>query len=97
MSLNKGLTPKSYQDKSRTQGERGNRGFGRLIKPSHKRVSRALGYALTLLDENSMWVLAALLHARLTPRERAFVALSALMALDDDEYQSVIDHVEGTA
>jgi hypothetical protein len=35
------------------------------------------------------------LYARLKPRERAFMAASALMALDDDEYQAVIDFVEG--
>ncbi|MGR3515372.1 MAG: hypothetical protein ACU0GG_21620 [Paracoccaceae bacterium] len=54
-----------------------------------------VGYCLTLLDERAMWELSAILHYRLSPGERAFVAVAALMALDDDEYQQVIDWVEG--
>lgn len=56
-----------------------------------------VGYCLTTLNEPAMWQLSAILHARLTPQERAFLAVSALMALTDDEYQQVIDFMEGDA
>ncbi|MEO9827507.1 MAG: hypothetical protein ABJF50_24140 [Paracoccaceae bacterium] len=53
------------------------------------------GYALTVLDEASMWEYAAILHTRLQSNERKFNAVAALHALTDDEFQDVIDFVEG--
>ena len=54
-----------------------------------------IGYCLTTLDEPAMWQLSAIINARLTPRERAFLAVAALWGLDDDEYQRVIAAMEG--
>ena len=56
-----------------------------------------IGFCLTLLDEWALWTLAAMLHSRLSSAERRFLAGAALMALDDDEYQAVIDFAEGSA
>lgn len=56
-----------------------------------------VGYCLTNIDEQSMWLLSAILYARLVPRERTFFAVAALMALDDDEYSQVIAFMEGDA
>lgn len=64
--------------------------FSRLIAPAHKRVARMVGYCLTAPDESSMWQLSAILSARLKPRERAFLAVAILTALEDDEYEHVI-------
>ncbi len=54
-----------------------------------------VGFTLTSLDRVSMWQLVAVLNARLQPGQRKFLATSALLALTDDEYQSVINYVEG--
>ena len=75
---------------------RSSRNFGRFAKPGIKSTSRSVGYGLALLDEQAMWFLSAILHSRLTSRERAFLALAALWSLTDREYQLVIDHVEGS-
>jgi len=66
-------------------------------KSSHKSVARGVGFALTLLSEGAMWSLAAILRARLQPGERRFLAASAMLALDENEYQAVIDYLEGPA
>ena len=49
-------------------------------------ASRMTGYCLTLLDEPAMWDLAAVLHTRLLPGQRKFLAASALLAVTDHEY-----------
>lgn len=69
--------------------------FSKLIKRPHMQVCRMVGYCLTTLNEPAMWQLSAILNARLKPRERAFLAVAALMALEDDEYQAVLDFMEG--
>lgn len=72
------------------------RGFAELIKDAHKRVSKAVGYCLTLLDESAMWNLSWVLRVRLSPRERAFLAVAALWSLDESEYEQVIQCMEGS-
>ena len=69
-------------------------GFGRLIKPEQKRAAKATGYALTLGDTQAMSELAKVLF-HLQPPERVLIAVAAIFALPDDEYQAVIDFVEG--
>ena len=55
-----------------------------------------IGYCLTLVDDESMWAMEQLtwvLKARLEAHERVFFAFSALSALEDDEYESVISRM----
>ena len=54
------------------------------MKPEHKRMSRALGYALTLGDPVAWGGFSALCRARLTVIERASLAVAALRSLPDD-------------
>jgi hypothetical protein len=53
-----------------------------------------VGYCLTLLDEVAMWQLTAVIHTRLQPRERVFLAASALRALSEKEYSELIRAME---
>ena len=69
--------------------------FGNLIDPRHLAVTRAVGYCLTLLDDAATFQLSAVIYARLRPSERAFLAVAALRALNDDEYDAVLDFMEG--
>jgi hypothetical protein len=52
-------------------------------------------YCLTNLDEPAMWSLAAVLYACPKPFEKAFLAVAAIAALDEDEWQHVLNCVEG--
>lgn len=54
-----------------------------------------VGYCLTLRDEAAMWSLAAVLYVRLKPSEKAFLAVAAIAALDEEEWQHVLNLVEG--
>jgi hypothetical protein len=72
-----------------------NGGFSRLIDKQHKSASRIVGYSLTLLDEAAMWELSAVLHARLLPAERKFLTAGMIFSLTNDEYEEVINFVEG--
>jgi hypothetical protein len=69
--------------------------MSRYAKPAHKTVARMVGYALTLLDEWAMWYLAAVLYARLTMEERAFLAMAVLWSLTDEEYCRLVRRMEG--
>ncbi|NDV52941.1 hypothetical protein [Salipiger sp. PrR003] len=53
-------------------------------KDSHKRVSKAIGYALTLATESAWESFSKVLAARLTYEERAALAFAALRSLDED-------------
>ena len=66
-----------------------------VINPGVASVCRMVGYCLTIQNEPAMWHLSAILYARLAPRERVFLAVAALMSLDDAEYSHVIDFMEG--
>ena len=70
------------------------RKFKDLVAPGIKRACRMVGFCLTLGNVPAMWELSAILHCRWRPHERAILALAALMALTDDEYQAVIEFVE---
>ncbi len=60
------------------------------ILPRHKAVSRAIGYALAADLPDAWGSLRNVLHCRLDPRERAAVALMALIALDDKHFDAVL-------
>ncbi len=59
----------------------------------HKRVARTLGFALTLHDGPAWAAFTAIAAARLTVAERAAMAGAALLALDPDEAEGVIQHL----
>ena len=67
----------------------------RHSKKNHRAVARMVGHSLPLLDELAMWHLASVLYVRLKGRERAFLAVSVLCSLTDDEYEAVIEFCEG--
>lgn len=59
--------------------------FSQFMKPEHKRMSRMIGYTLTLGDADTWAGLATVAMARLTVEERAALAWAALRALDTPE------------
>jgi hypothetical protein len=58
-------------------------------KDGHKRIAKAVGFALTLGTTAAWHSLTILLLARLTEAERAGLAFSALRSLDEDNAYSV--------
>lgn len=58
--------------------------FSALMKPAHLKTVRAMGYTLTLGDQDAWWGMVPVLMARLTVEERACLAFMALKALDRD-------------
>lgn len=58
--------------------------LSRYIKPEHKRMSRMLGYCLTLGTEQAWRGFSMVAAVRLTPEERAALAFAALQALQED-------------
>lgn len=54
------------------------------IPDNIKRVSRSLGYFLWVGTSNDLFGLSVVLRARLTPKQRAALAFSALQSLDHD-------------
>lgn len=65
--------------------------------PGHKSVARIVGYALTLGDFEDWAGAAAVLEARLNPKERAALAWAALRSLDDEDAEAVAWHYFGGA
>lgn len=55
------------------------------MKPAHKRMSRILGYTLTLGDADAWTGFTSLASARMTNEERAALALASLLSLDSSE------------
>jgi hypothetical protein len=55
----------------------------------HKRIAKAVGFALTIGTTAAWHGLTILLIARLTEAERAGLAFSALRSLDEDNAYSV--------
>lgn len=62
-----------------------------MMKPQHLKTVRALGYTLTLGDQDAWWGMVPVLMARLTTEERACLAFMALKALDDDTAHMTAD------
>lgn len=62
-------------------------------KPEHKRMAKALGYALTLGDGHTWEGFSALAMARLDEKERVSLAWAAMMALDPDHVEPVASAV----
>ncbi len=59
--------------------------LGNLMKPEHKRMSRMIGYTLTLGDADAWAGFTTVAMARLNVEERAALAWAALRALDTTE------------
>lgn len=67
--------------------------FSKLIKPSHLKATRMLGYALTLNDA-PCWDGASLVwQVRLSVAERSAIASAALRSLDFDQALEIADAV----
>lgn len=66
-------------------------------KPDHKRMSKALGYALTLDNDEGWEGFTLLACARLTEAERAVLAWAVLMAMEPDNVVAVAKNVIGAA
>jgi len=58
--------------------------FSTLMKPAHLKTVRALGYALTLGDQDAWWNFLPVLIARLTVEERACLAFMSFKSLDGE-------------
>jgi len=65
--------------------KRGRSAISKFAKDSHKRAARGLGYALILGDAFGWKAVTAVWAARLTAKERASLAFSALASLDYDD------------
>ncbi len=69
-----------------------------FAKPAHKKMARALGYALTLGTAAAWHGLTIVLINRLTTAERTGLAFAALKSLDDDQaYQTASLAIFGTS
>ena len=60
-------------------------------KPSHKAVSRSLGYALTLNDRQAWATFCLTAYRKLTLPERLGMAYAALIALNEADAQIVAE------
>ena len=91
---NNGLGSKKYQDKGKTKSEPDTRRkpslLSKHIKPDHKRMSRMIGYTLTLGDADAWAGFVAVATARMTPEERAALAFPALRSLDTPEQAELV-------
>ena len=91
---NNSLGSKKYQDKSKTKSEpdtpRNTSSLSKYMKPEHKRMSRMLGYTLTLGDADAWAGFAIVATARMTVEERAALAWAALRSLDTPEQAEMV-------
>jgi hypothetical protein len=66
-------------------------------KPAHKKMARALGYALNIGTSAAWHSLTIVLLARLTTAERAGLAYAALKSLEEDQaYKTASVAIFGT-
>lgn len=72
--------------------------MSRFAKPSHKRVARALGYALTLGADFDAWRdFSHIAQARLTRTERCMAAWAFLRSLDREDAAKTSNAILGDA
>jgi hypothetical protein len=68
-----------------------------ILKPRHRSVTIVIGGALTLVSDAAAWrAVTIVLTARLTPIERACLALAALDATDDEEFFEIVEALIST-
>lgn len=73
------------------------KGFSKLIDPNHKRLSRMLGYCLTLGDADAWAGFSFVAEARLSEAERAGIAWASLRSLEPYNAEQVAVMVLGGA
>ena len=61
--------------------------MSKLMRPAYKKVSRCVGYALTLGDDDGWISLAEILAARLTQSERMALGYAALCSVDQEKLE----------
>ena len=61
--------------------------MSKLMQPAYKKVSRCVGYALTLGDDDGWQALAEILAARLTQSERMALGYAAFCSVDEQELE----------
>lgn len=71
--------------------KRGRSAMSKWAKGEHKKVARAIGYALTLGTESAWHGLTIVLMARLSDEERAALAYAALTSLGDEHASAVAE------
>lgn len=69
--------------------------FKDLVEHGIKRACRMIGYCLTILNEPAVWELSFILNLRLKSRQRVFLAVAALLALTDEEFEKVMEFMLG--
>jgi hypothetical protein len=63
-----------------------------ILKPRHQSVVAAIGGALTLAPDAAAWrAVTIVITARLTPIERACLAVTALDATGDEEFMEIVE------
>lgn len=63
-----------------------------ILKPRHQSVATAIGGALTLESDTTAWrAVTIVITARLTPIERACLAVAALDATGDVEFLEIVE------
>lgn len=65
--------------------------MSKWAKDRHKKVARAIGFALTLGTESAWHGITIVLMARLSDEERAALAFAALMSLSDEHAAAVAE------
>lgn len=95
----KGISVTSSTNNDATQGTPKGPGksFSKLIDPNHKRLSRMLGYALTMGDADAWAGFSFVAAARLSEAERAGIAWASLRSLEPDNAEQVAVTVLGGA
>ncbi|MBI6630714.1 hypothetical protein [Pontibaca salina] len=71
--------------------------LSQLMKTNHKRMSRVLGFCLTLGTEDAWYEFSALAAVRLTELERAALAFAALYSLEYEHAEMTAAAVIGSA
>lgn len=73
------------KDKAAQSPRKGDSILSRFMKPEHKRMSRMLGYCLTLGEPRAWHGFSTVAYVRLTPAERACLSFASLQSLPEDQ------------
>ena len=71
-------------NKAENRGLSNRSSLSKLMKSSHKRMSRMLGFCLTLDTTDAWFAFSAIAEARMTLKERAGLAFASLKSLDPE-------------
>lgn len=89
--------PAVPKDKAAQSPRKGDNLLSRYMKPEHKRMSRMLGYCLTLGEAKAWDGFSVVAYARLSPEERAALSCASLRSLPEDQALEAVAVIFGAA